>query len=689
MIQPVADLSNYMAARKPVAHFRDEIPLWLKLPSECAREVRALLNAFDLVEQFRRTRDSVQAACKKALGFFDGWGWKLSTFRNKYDLYILRKDWFVLVNRSKAGAEFRESVCGLPDEFLACVKQRIGEFGRSDAMRQAIASIVSQWRTGRNHAGREETIPGYASNWSARNRVVLPRGWHPSNIRRQLAKRDKMTKATRALLHESTAAATAHLPQILGTRSAMRFMEVVTFDDLRFDYHIFNPETGQAEELWALIARESSCSMVLGGVLFPATEREDGKISHLGARQMKELAGQLLQTYPLPPYPITWRVERGTATLQEGVRAALGELFGHRINVSYTSMLGGTSPMGYREKAKGNSRGKGSHESHNRLFHTQGSFLPGQIGKSYAVLPADIKARTEECQEIAAQRALAPEHLRGQFKFPMLTLAEARNYFRKFSIDQNFRTEHALEGFDDVLEWYDPATNSIQPRETIPQVLPFGAKIIQRKERPVERAARLIRSVSGWTPASPAVVIAFLEHTQKSVEVAANGEIDLTIDGKRLVFRNGGVPLTPGTKALAYLRASEPNFMHLTDGRGAVLGTWINRVRVRHNDQEALAEAMRYTDAAKKAAQAEAAKLAAPRREELDALRAHNASLNEFIEVTDASEMAASSQIYTPAGAALTAHSTAVKFEAARAIVEEKQVAKETASARRSILDNF
>jgi hypothetical protein len=215
----------------------------------------------------------------------------------------------------------------------------------------------------------------------------------------------------------------------------------------------------------------------------------------------------------------------------------------------------------------------------------------------------------------------------------------------------------------------------------------MGARIIQRRERPVERAARLIRSVNGWQQASPAVVIAFLEHNQRVGVVNTKGELQLTVAGRVETFRNGGVPLAPDTKVLAYVREDEPGFAHLTDGRGVVLGTWINRVRVRHNDQEALAEAMRYTDAAKKAAQAEANKLAAPRREELDALRAHNAKLNEFITATDVPE--SSGQVMTPMGAALTTVSEAVKADAAQAIVDERQIAKETAAARRSILDNF
>jgi hypothetical protein len=211
----------------------------------------------------------------------------------------------------------------------------------------------------------------------------------------------------------------------------------------------------------------------------------------------------------------------------------------------------------------------------------------------------------------------------------------------------------------------------------------MGARIIQRRERPVERAARLIRSVNGWQQASPAVVIAFLEHTQREAVITDKGELQIKVAGRIETFRNGGVPLAPDTKVLAYVREDEPGFAHLTDGRGAVLGTWINRVRVRHNDQEALAEAMRYTDAAKKAAQAEANKLAAPRREELDALRAHNAKLNEFITATDVPE--SDGQISTAAGSALIAISTERKARPVRKISEAEAEDETDEALRRAV----
>jgi len=631
-VQPVADVATYLATRLPQSHYRDEKGLLITLPAKVQEEVKALVRACHFVSDLVKDGSSVQAACKSALRIYREWGWNLNTFRQKYDAWAKAKDWVVLVNRSKAPVAWRETSVGLPESFLKYAEERFASFRREDGKRQAVLSLHRQWKTGRNETGEVQPVPGYIEGWSTRDTENVPVGWSYDNICDQLTRRARFTKGVRALLHDSESAARAHLPQILASRAGMKFMEEVTFDDLRFDYLIFNPETGQAEELWALIARESSCRLVLGGVLHPATVREDGRAAHLGARHMKELAGYLLQTYPLPPYAVTWKVERGTATLREGVKLALGELFNDRIKVSYTMMIGDRSPVGYKEKAKGNSRGKAIHEAPNRLYHTQASFLPGQTGARYDIRPADLEARCEEARQIWQRAQSLPEHLRAGVKYPLKTPAEARKWFNQFSLDQNFRTDHQLEGFDEVLEFLDPATSRWQ----LVTEGHAGTQLRKRMESPVERAVRKIREVARWDRVSPELVITFLDHTQRPVKVEANGEIKFTHEGRVLVFRNGGNPLSPQTKALAYFNPQDPQFIHLTSGDGRVLGTWAMRGRVAYQDQEALAQAMRYTHAAREQAKATAAELAAPQRAVLDDMRTHNAELEKFITVTDA-----------------------------------------------------
>lgn len=654
-LQPIADVPAYLLARKPVAHYRDELALWMRVPKELAKEIRAKLDAFDLVSSYRRALRSVSAACRQAMSFYSTWNWKLKTFRAQYDLWIAQRDWLVLLNRSKAGALWQEREATLPEAFVAFVAARFGQFGRSDGKRQAVFSIHRQWRTGRDPKGECEVIPGYEASWDSRNTEMLPAGWSYDNLCKVVKQQGKFSTAVRAFLHEGESAARAALPQILGTRQGLRFLELVTFDDVRTDWLVFDPASGQACELWLLVARDTASAMILGFVMHPATVREDGSASHLGARHMKQLAGWMLERYPLPPYTVNWKLERGTAGMDEAVRLALGELLGHRIAFSITSMIGAkASPAGYAEKKKGNSRGKASHESHNRLLHTQGAYIAGQTGARYEIRPADLLARSAEAGEVWQLRGKLPSHLQGQEEYPLLTLGQAREHLFRICAEQNARDDHQLEGFEELVE-------------------KLGNYLRKRMERPIERAARLVQGIQ-WTPVSPAIVRTFYEHTERQVTVKPNGEVEISIEGKSLNFMNGGVPLVPGTKALAYFHPDDPKFLHLTDGRGAMLGTWLRRGRVAFGDTDGLAAAMRYTHAAREAAREHANQLAAPQRAELEAMRAHNAELlklAEFTDVTPGGSATGDQLIGTPVGAALTEVSELVKHD--RTEAQQKQ----------------
>ena len=91
-----------------------------------------------------------------------------------------------------------------------------------------------------------------------------------------------------------------------------------------------------------------------------------------------------------------------------------------------------------------------------------------------------------------------------------------------------------------------------------------------------------------------------------------------------------------GTKVLCYHNAEDPEFLHVTTGDGRIHGTWAVRGRGSFLDAEALAKQMRYTHAAREAAQTTARELAEPQRASLEAMREHNARLAEFNVVTDA-----------------------------------------------------
>ena len=649
-IQPVKNVLEYLDKRAKRPSWEGEECLLVKLFEDGQEEVKALTRACLFVQSLStgKNRISVSAACKRALSVYCDNQYirklKPGTFRETYDLWAKTQDWVSLVNIAKAPGEWKPENRGLCDAFLEYASQKIAEFarGRGDTKAQAILEIKRIWRTGRNKHGHEETIPSYEKGWANRVREIYPQGWGYENICRQVKERGKITKAVGALMR-GTAFAKPFLPRHLRTRKGLRFLEEVTFDDVRTDWLIFDPATGQPCELWLLVARDSATAMVLGFVMHPSRKREDNSDSHLGLKEMKQLAAWLLERYPLPrDYVVHWVVERGTATLSEGSAKALQELLPccadgtPRIQIHFTSMMGGKSPSGYKEKRKGNSSGKAGHESDNRVFHTAGSYIPGQTGATYDLRPAQLDAMVDECVEIWELREKLPMHLRGQEKYPLFTLVEAREHLVQICIDKNFREDHALEGFGEVLEWFDGQHwRDRSEWDGVSQV-----KWNRRKERPVERAAVLMRGVQ-WERVSPDIIIAFLRHTEKTRPIENDGgEIKFKRDDAVLTYRpaqNACVP-APDAKVLCYFNEDDPAFLHVTDGRKKFLGVWYRRNRIPSRDYELLEKAFEYTESVLKAARARAEQLAEPERQRLESIRAHNAELvqrgNEFIDVT-------------------------------------------------------
>jgi hypothetical protein len=426
--------------------------------------------------------------------------------------------------------------------------------------------------------------------------------------------------------------------------------------------------------------------------------RADGTVTHLGLKQMKQLVAWILERYPMPPYVSHWTIERGTATIAKGDAAALAEMLPGCIEFHFTSMIGGKSPAGYQEKKKGNSRAKASHESHNRLFHTQGCFLPGQTGNRWDIRPADLQARCDEAVEVWGLRNRLPEHLRGQEAYPLLLHAQARQYLTQFCIEQNFRTDHAMEGFEKVLEWYDPGFDNGKdksPGAWRPQCTytPHATRDTQfrtRMERPVERAITLMAPYAGqWTKCSPDVIITFLSHTVRQItrpQIKANGEITFRYEGSPITFAPPqNHQLSQLSTALGYFSPDDPAFLHVTDGKGRVLGTWYRRARLGYQDQDLLAQAMRYTDAAFKAVQQAAVEVTAPERADLDAMRLHNSELergNEFVEIANPQSAIRNpqSEIHNPVAAALAA------IPRARRQAEDTQAADEQLASTLGVL---
>jgi hypothetical protein len=697
-LQPITDIPAYLQHRRPVPHHTAETPLFVTLPDTLKRDLRTLLGtrenggAFGHITHLVHTGSSVQRAVVTARALYKIPG-SLKRLRARYDLWSKTGDWVSLVNRAKAGAPWQAREDGLALEFLTFCAHRLGKFVRDDGRRQALLSIKRQWLTGRDDTGAAAPIPGYGfwQDWFSREgyRLVglprrplpveapIPPGWSYTNILRQIRAANVLPASVRALLHHGTAAARSALPQVHFDRNRngnpLLFLEQVQFDDVKCDFLIIDPVTGQVCDLWLLVARDLATSILLGFGMRPARTREDGSQEHLRLRDMKQLCGWLLERFGLPPYTVVWKIEHGTATLSKGSRAVLRELLPGRIDVSYSSMIGGASPAGYQQRGLGNSKGKAMLESHNRLMHTMAASLPGQTGPVYSKRPLDLQARVKEATEIWQTTQHLPAHLRNDVAYPLLTLNQAREHlFRYFQI-QNQRTEHALQGFEEIAEWYDATTglwkhqSTFPGRDTSPRCpeltdsqlstinsqLGGQPQVRRRKESPLERCARLIAPYRDrWSMVSPDIIAAFYEHTARQVVVQPNGLIEFRTDGRAFQFMPPpscaaanelstlnpqlSTHLAPGTKLLAYFHPDDPSYLHLTDGQGRALGTWIRRDRA--TDQDTLTQAIRYSQASLSAAKDIAANFAAPERAALEHMRARNAELlasDTFVAVSE------------------------------------------------------
>lgn len=684
MVHDISTLSSPAALPSPAA---PSVQLWLEervavacptleprlfaaLSSRGRETVNRRLALVKAIATAAKRVGNVQAAIATVMrGGLDA-GLSPKRVRSLYDAWAKSGDWLVLVQRTAERAEWRVGAVtsSLPEAFLEYVACQAGQYKRADAMAQALRAVLRVWTTGRNPRGEREAVPGYGywPEWYEKIHpgqplpavAPTPTGWSDTNIRAQIKARGKFSKAVKAALHESVAKARDFTPQVHATRAGLLFLQEVQFDDVRCDFRVFDPQSGEVMDLWLLVARDRATSCMLGFGMRPARSREDGSQEHLRLVDMKQLCGWVLERWGLPPYRTTWKLENGTATLDEAVSRALGHLTDGRLAVSYARMHGGTSPAGYIERAKGNSRGKAMLESLNRSQHILTSGLPGQMGRNYEVRPADLKAREKEAVAIWQAAHCLPEHLRRDTEYPLVTLAEARAALRESFLQMDARTEHSLEGFDRVLEWRRSPHHlwTLTAIEPVPHPLPFGAEVRQRWESPAERMRKLVEPHRAqWTAVSPDVVAAFYEHTQRDVRVDERGEVTITIEGVRHYYRPGAGMAMPeaGAKLLGYFHPDFPDYLHLFRRTGQSIGIWPKVKLV--DDEPTLRAAIEASESAVKAVKQRAADLGAGERERLEAMRTHNAELMRQQDAIDVTPQVTDAPMDVPVSTVATA----------------------------------
>jgi hypothetical protein len=622
----VGSVVNHSCFAVPVA----DRPEFERLPGSVRELINNRLSIFRIIDRAPNKRSAARA---QSAAFANARGYSTTTILDLYYKYVRGHDWRVLIDAARA-KQYTEAA--QPAEFVKFWKQLVAAHKRS--ILQARAELLRIWTTGVNDQGKRTEVPGYGTwqNWYARNHPgeplpldpPIPTGWGRSQLYRLIDAR-KSGRAQLALAREGSAAAREFLPQVLSTRAGLRFLELVTFDDVKLDWRVIT-RTGQICDLWLLVAIDRATGAVLGFWMRPALKREDGTQQHLTLGDMKSLCGWVLYTWGLPPYPIHWKMERGTATVAEATRLAIAQLFGGRIEIHYTSMIGGKGAAGFQQRAVGNARGKAHHEATNNLLHNVCDNLPGQTGPRYDRRPSDLAARERHAVDTWEKVfSELPADMRNKVAFSIPTLDEAYAELRKRFDWMNQRTEHQLEGYDIIWEWRLSPQHPWQSKDTIPAGFePCRENMRARKHSPLERARSLAQQYAAqqWTPGSQlAPALVRLYDTHRQVTVSPAGEIEFALDGKKLTFMPPATrapdstiqrfnDVTPGAKFLAYYNEQTPSVIHLTRlaPHSGYVCTCVLRDRIRAGDDAALEEALQYTAHARAEAERKASELAAP-----------------------------------------------------------------------------
>lgn len=603
---------------------------FLSLPFEERKEILALLHICMSVEAAKCRK---RAIAIYAAGNADrGRGFSAPSLRRKFYAWIRSgRNWVVLRNESRV----REGH-GLPLTFVDWLQGWCMQNKR--VSRQQWFRLKRYWVHGCDDKGEPFVVPGYGTWqdwWSSLHPGQalpshcpgLPRGWSYENLMR---KKHRLSKAQEVMARQGIAPARAHLPHVLGTREGLRFLEQVTFDDVKVDFRVLDPVSGTVCDLWLLVAFDRATAVCLGYGMRPARVREDGTQEHLRLIDMKQLCGWVLERWGLPPYPVSWKLENGCATLPEATALALRDLSGGRIGVSYASMISGKSAAGYQERGIGNSRAKASHEAHNNLLHNIVGDVPGQTGRRYDVRPADLAAREAETRAIwAVSRTLSPE-AQDQIEYSIYTLNQARTVLNAAFHIMNTREQHELEGFDEVVIGRPHPGEPWRPVSKIKAELPLDWEFSSRRESPVERMKRLITGLE-WSRVPRSTLVHFYRDSHKRVCVNEAGEITFAHEKRDYVFVRpaDGQRYRAGDEFLAYFHPRELDLLHLTQlpPHGGYVASWARRDRVRVGDGKALSEALEYTKGALQAEQAHLHEVCKPEAQALQAMRAHNAEV--------------------------------------------------------------
>jgi hypothetical protein len=518
-------------------------------------------------------------------------------------------DWHILIDRVKCPAAVIAELAdaAIRRQFIELVQGFCDGNQRKDA--PGIRKFYRYWREG----GK---VPGYGTwrdYWAARGHGYvqtcpnqLPAGWTLANLTKLCAR----PKIEKTLARIGTAAAMNELPPIPGTRTGLRPLEFVTWDDLQRDKKVCVPGYPMPVRIVQLANRDTATARWLRFGIRPMlpSEADATRSEALRLADMKALMAVHLLDFGWPRDYVSYQIlENGTATLPTADAQALYQISEGHLVCCYSTMQGGMV-LAWDERGKGNPRAKAGHESDHNLWHNEDADAPGQIGKDRDHSPASGEITARHARDLTLAGALMSPAERARLKLPYADFYEAVDGTLAVMDRINNRLGHNLEGFQRVIEWRLKGAVDWKTEEelhvwlretghTLEDVCPKFVELhpTPRLETPMERWRRLTADIVFIKPA-PCVIQQFLdEHREVRVD---KGSIRLRFEGRDHIYwpptNDDALPDFGDCKRtyLAWFSRFAMDWIILTDDKLGYVGTW-QRTQIMRHDPVALSAAIK------------------------------------------------------------------------------------------------
>lgn len=527
-----------------------------------------------------------------------------------------------LIDCRRAAAKGRAHLPEITGEWF---KDLIIRCQRNDSIREARRQAIDQWRLWRRTGDPRHAIPGYTTP-PADCGKGYPLGWSEENFRRFSPEHFERT-----LARQGRIAADRLLPSILGTRVGTRFLEIIYFDDQKYDHHITAAGFSRPMVPIGFNALDKLTAYAFQPhIRLRWYDEEAEKHRSLTMREFMWYVIHILTTvgYRTDDVGTTLIKEHGTANTwsNQSMRTPLGF---HSFEDAVTSLLDGHVRLDdsglynravwqeliHGPKPSGNPRFKAPIESFFHIVRNYHLALPGQTGRNPDEAPEETYGLLAYETKLAEKAANLPDALRHAIRSELFTAAEF-GWFSQLAYQAlNERTDHRIQGWEDcgfvvpAWRWAEDPADMWRSREelaSLPEHLIAHANHQAKLDPSLRKPMRLspadaMRSVSGdpairRMPPEDAVLLIPMEWAHP-VKIQDRHQIvisDPMLATEPLVYfseitnSNGRKEyLRPGDQVLAHINPFDLDRLLILDQSGAFIGHVVRSVRT-GRDKETL-----------------------------------------------------------------------------------------------------